>query len=136
MGEEPILGKCGYGSQRQFQCKEIIELHLLPLWYNSKTSLFHNKQSFQKGFSTIGDILENDGKLVEREIMVKAQWKINPLEYVTLLFNIVNLHKGIEKSIPKIGSYIPLWLQKTVYGIKGCSLTYNILQNYNSSILT
>ena len=54
---------------------------------------------------------------MEREILVEAQLKIYPLEYVTLLFNIVNLHKGIEKSIPKIGSYIPLWLQKTGYGI-------------------
>ena len=98
------------------------------MWYNSKTSLL---SKLSKGFSTIGDILENDGKLVEREILVKAQWKINPLEYVTLLFNIVNLHKGIEKCIPKVGSYIPLLLQKTGCSIKGCSMTYTILQNYN-----
>ena len=48
---------------------------------------------------------------MERETLVEAGWKMNYLEYETLRFNIVNIHKGIEKSIPKIGPSIPLWLQ-------------------------
>ena len=122
--------------QKQFQCKETIELHLIPLCYKSKASLFYNKQSFQKGFRTKGDVLGNNGMLIYREILVEAGWKSNHLEYETFRFNIANLHKLIEKSIPKIGPSTPLWLQKTGYGIKGCLNTYDILRNYNSSIST
>ena len=48
---------------------------------------------------TVGDVLGNSGKLMEREILGEAGWKINHLEYETFANKNV-IHENRERAGP------------------------------------
>ena len=121
-----------------FQTKIMTEnnkVYNIPLWFNSEINIRFNKVWFQKGYTKLGDILDNEGKLFTNKEMTEKGLQLNFLDYEELRFDIsnINIHDRENKMY---GPYLPHILYKIGYNEKGCAMTYNSLMNYNNNVIT
>ena len=47
-----------------FKIKNALQLHWMPLWYNSRLDYGYRQRWIDKGYIVVGDILHKDGELM------------------------------------------------------------------------
>ena len=107
----------------------------IPIWFNSGLQVNFKKTWYDKGYTKISDILDENGQLLSRNVMNEIGLSVNFLDYEKIRFDITNINmKAYNKRM--YGPYIPPLLFAIGYNTKGCARTYNLLMNYNNAIVT
>ena len=117
----------------KFKIKNAVQVHCMPLWYNSRLEFQYRRDWEKKGYKVLGDILDEEGTLLSSIELVNRGMKINFLDYFNLKKKITDLQ--ITQQTVEHGPYIPRILFEIGMGEKGCSKIYNKLMSYNGNLL-
>ena len=113
--------------------KTNIQAYNIPLWFNSDINIGFKREWFEKGYTKLNDILDEEGNLLSNNMMSTNRLKLNLLEYERLRFDISKI--DLRQTNKMFGPYIPILLLKTGFNMKGCSQTYNMMMNTNRNLV-
>ena len=107
----------------------------MPLWHNSKINLEYRKDWEEKGYLTLGDILNDDGHILSENELKERGLGVNFLDYY-------KMNKRIKEITNKCGNkkiYIGPCLSRILFeiglNVKGCNQIYNKIMVYDSNII-
>ena len=114
--------------------KENNNSYNIPLWFNNDININYKKDWFYRGYTSLRDILDNNGNLFTHRDMENRGLSINFLDYEKLRYDIHKL-SSITKDCEMFGPYLPYILFTIGYNIKGCAKIYNLLMNCNNNVV-
>ena len=62
----------------------------IPIWFNSGLQVNFKKTWYDKGYTKISDILDENGQLLSRNVMNEIGLSVNFLDYEKIRFDITN----------------------------------------------
>ena len=116
-----------------FKIKTTLQVQWMPLWFNSILDFEYRRNWYEKGYTVLGDILNEYGDIMTITELSERGLIINFLDYYKIKKRIQDLN--ITAHAPIQGPYIPRILFEIGTSGKGCSKTYNKMMEYNSNLL-
>ena len=119
-----------------FKIKNNTQLHVMPLWYNSDLDFDFRKEWKNRGYLMVGDILNENGKILTIDELLEKELYIKFLDYFRIKKKINSYINLTGKIAPMQVPQIPRILFEIGFTQKGCNRIYNKLMNYSTGILS